>query len=214
MVNTKTCSQRPTLKILHGRKIREPGFIIIGIVAIILALLVFLLLKTNFLQGTPYCLPHCPHTAHRGLWQFIKDQMPTENRMAAPTTQTPQSQDKRNSTEKEGRILYCTGGWKEAATCCRYHIDISLSFQPDKSFWYGVGLGLTIQAVIMPRHGLFAEARAKFIRMGWRSLRRRCENGIWNFGKFDNDQFLFNPGFFFLIHDSCSLFDIENVRIC
>lgn len=150
-------------KYFMAEKSESLVFIIIGIVAIILALLFFFLLKTNFYKGiaVPFVLValiqltvgytvYKRSDADRKQNVYAYDLNPRDLRIR----EIP-----RMEKVNKNFVLY---RWVEIALTIAGIVLIFLyRSNPDKSFWYGVGLGLAIQAVIMLGMDYFAEARAK-----------------------------------------------------
>lgn len=150
-------------KYFMAEKSESLVFIIIGITAIILAVVFFFLLKTNFYKGIALPLlliaiiqltigytVYKRSDADRKRNVYAYDLNPRDLRLQ----EIPRM-------EKVNRnfVMY---RWIEIILTLAGIVLIFLyRSNPDKSFWYGVGIGLAIQAVIMLGMDYFAEARAK-----------------------------------------------------
>ncbi len=150
-------------KYFMAEKSESLVFIIIGIAAIILAVVFFFLLKTNFYKGIALPLlliaiiqltvgytVYKRSDADRKRNVYAYDLNPRDLRLQ----EIPRM-------EKVNRnfVMY---RWIEIILTLAGIVLIFLyRSNPGKSFWYGVGIGLAIQAVIMLGMDYFAEARAK-----------------------------------------------------
>jgi len=138
-------------------------FIIIGITAIVLAIVFFFFLKTNFYKGMALALfviaiiqLSVGYTVYkrsdddRKRNTYAYDLNPSDLK----TKEIP-----RMEKVNQNFVLY---RWIEIVFLL---IGIILTFlyrsNTERSFWYGLGVGLAIQAAIMLGADYFAEARAK-----------------------------------------------------
>jgi 4-amino-4-deoxy-L-arabinose transferase-like glycosyltransferase len=159
-------------KYFAAEKLESLFFIIIGIVAVILAIIFFFFLKTNFYKGVAVPLlliaaiqitvgytvyKRCDEDRKRNTYAY--DLNPGELRLK----EIPRM-EKVNSNF----ILY---RWIEIAlTICGIILLFLYKENADKKFWYGIGVGLAIQALIMLSLDYFAEARAKVYTNGLREV--------------------------------------------
>jgi len=138
-------------------------FVFIGIAAIILAIVFFFFLKTNFYKGIAWPLliiaiiqitvgytvyKRCDSDRKRNVYAY--DLNPSELK----GKEIP-----RMETVNKNFVIY---RWIEIALIISGVVLIFLyRSDPDKTFLYGLGIGLAIQAFIMLGADYFAEARAK-----------------------------------------------------
>jgi len=141
-------------------------FLIVGVVAIILAVVFFFFIKTNptFFKGAAVPLVAI------GLIQCVvgytvytrTDKQKTDiayNIGVEPATYTKQVELPRMKTVMKNFIIY---RWVEIAFIITGLVLIFLfRSNPDWSFWYGLGITLAIQALIMLGADYFAEQRGK-----------------------------------------------------
>lgn len=146
-------------------------FIIIGAAAIIAAMILFFFLKTNFYKGIAIPLflialiqitvgytVYKRSDADRIRNVYAYDLTPTELR----TKEIPRMQ-----TVNKNFVIY---RWVEIALILTGLFFIfKFRLHPGRSFWYGLGVGLAIQATIMLGADYFAEQRAKKYTAGMQS---------------------------------------------
>jgi peptidoglycan/LPS O-acetylase OafA/YrhL len=149
-----------------GEKQESLLFLIVGIVAVILAVVCWFFIKTNpsFFKGAAIPLLAI------GLIQMVvgysvysrtdkqKDTI-AYNIGMEPVSYVKQTEQPRMKTVMKNFIIY---RWAEIAFIIAGLVLIFLfKSNPDKSFWYGLGIALAIQAVIMLGADYFAEKRGK-----------------------------------------------------
>ena len=144
-------------------KSATPLFIIIGIAAVILAVIFFFFLKTNFYKGMaiPLLLIACIEISVGYTVYKRSDDDRKRNTYAFGMNPAELKNKEIPRMEKVNKnfVLY---RWIEIALIIASLVLIFLyRSNPDKSFWYGLGIGLLIQAVLIFAADSFAEARAK-----------------------------------------------------
>jgi hypothetical protein len=141
-------------------------FLIVGIVAVLLAVVFWFFMKSNpsFFKGAAIPLLAI------GLIQFIvgysvysrTDKQKVDiayNIGMEPVAYVKQTEQPRMKTVMKNFVIY---RWVEIAFIFTGLVLIFLfRSNPDKSFWYGFGVALVIQAVIMLGADYFAEKRGK-----------------------------------------------------
>ncbi|CAN5731435.1 hypothetical protein BH11BAC4_BH11BAC4_14490 [soil metagenome] len=143
-------------------------FLIIGIVAIVLAIIFFFFLKTNFYKGMawPLLLIACIQLTVGYTVYKRSDDDRKRNTYAYDLNPSDLKNKEipRMEIVNKNFILY---RWIEIALIVA---GISLIFlyrsNTEKSFWVGLGVGLAIQAAIMLGADYFAEARARVYTKG------------------------------------------------
>ena len=137
-------------------------FVIIGIAAIVLAVIFFFFLKTNFYKGiaVPFLLigliqltvgfvvyKRCDDDRKRNVYAYDSNPSQLKNK------EIP-----RMEKVNKNFVLY---RWIEIVLILAGLVLIFLyRSNTERSFWYGLGIGLAIQAAIMLGADYFAEARA------------------------------------------------------
>jgi phosphatidylserine synthase len=153
-------------KYFNGEKQESLLFLIIGIVAILLALAFWFLVKSNpsFFKGAAIPLLAI------GLIQMVvgysvysrTDKQKSDiayNIGLEPVSFVKQTELPRMKTVMKNFVIY---RWVEIAFIIGGLILIFLfRSDPDKAFWYGLGIALALQAVIMLGADYFAEKRGK-----------------------------------------------------
>ena len=143
-------------------------FIFIGIAAIILAIIFFFFLKTNFYKGIalPLLLIAIVQITV-GYTVYKKSDSDRQRNVYAYDLNPAELKGKeipRMEKVNKNFVLY---RWIEIALIAAGLVLIFLyRQQADKSFLYGLGVGIAIQAVIMLGADYFAEARAKVYTKG------------------------------------------------
>lgn len=141
-------------------------FLIVGIVAVLLAVLFWFFIKSNpsFFKGAAIPLLSI------GLIQLVvgytvysrTDKQKTDvayNLGMEPVNYVKQTEQPRMKTVMKNFVIY---RWVEIAFIITGLVLIFLfRSNPDKSFWYGFGVALAIQAIIMLGADYFAEKRGK-----------------------------------------------------
>ena len=138
-------------------------FIIIGITAIVLAIIFFFLLKTNFYKGMALALfviaiiqVSVGYTVYK---RSDDDRKRNTYAYDLNPSDLKSKEIPRMETVNQNFVLY---RWIEIVSLL---IGIILTFlyrsNTEKSFWYGLGLGLAIQAAVMLGADYFAAARSK-----------------------------------------------------
>jgi membrane protein YdbS with pleckstrin-like domain len=141
-------------------------FLIVGIVAILLAIMFWFFIKSNpnFFKGAAIPLLAI------GLIQVVvgysvysrtdKQKANTAYNIGMePVTYVTQTEQPRMKTVMKNFVIY---RWVEIAFLITGLVLIFLyRSSPDKSFWYGFGITLALQAVIMLGADYFAEKRGK-----------------------------------------------------
>lgn len=141
-------------------------FLIVGIVAVLLAVVCWFFIKSNpsFFKGAAVPLLAI------GLIQFVvgytvytrTDKQKADiayNIGMEPVNYVKQTEQPRMTTVMKNFVIY---RWVEIAFIITGLILIFLfRSNPDKSFWYGFGVALAIQAIIMLGADYFAEKRGK-----------------------------------------------------
>lgn len=143
-------------------------FIIIGIAAIIIAIIFFFFLKTNFYKGIAMPLILIAFLQITVGYTVYKrsDADRQRNVYAYDLNPSELSEKEIPRMEKVNRsfVLY---RWIEIGLLMTGLVLIFLyKADPSRSFVYGIGIGLAIQAVIMLGSDYFAEARAKIYTKG------------------------------------------------
>ena len=138
-------------------------FVIIGIAAIVLAVIFFFFLKTNFYKGM--ALPLLLIALIQITVGYSVYKRSDDDRKRNTYSYDLNPSDLKNKEiprmEKVNKnfVLY---RWIEIALIVAGLVLIFLyRSNPESSFLYGIGIGLAIQAVIMLGADYFAEARAK-----------------------------------------------------
>jgi len=143
-------------------------FVIIGIAAILLAIVFFFFLKTNFYKGMalPLLLIACIQITVGYTVYKRSDEDRKKNTYAYDLNPADLKNKEIPRMEKVNKnfVLY---RWIEIALILAGILLVFL-YRPgtERSFWYGLGIGLAIQAVIMLGADYFAEARAKVYTKG------------------------------------------------
>lgn len=138
-------------------------FVIIGIAAIVLAVIFFFFLKTNFYKGMALPLlliALIQITVGYSVYKRSDDDR-KRNTYAYDLNPSDLKNKEIPRMEKVNKnfVLY---RWIEIALIVAGLLLIFLyRSKPESSFLYGIGIGLAIQAVIMLGADYFAEARAK-----------------------------------------------------
>jgi hypothetical protein len=153
-------------KYFHGEKQESLLFLIIGIIAIILAIIFWFLIKTNpsFFKGAaiPLLAIGIIQSAVGFTVYSRSDKQMKEIAYKAgiePVSYVKQQEFPRIQTVMRKFIIY---RWVEIAFIIAGIILIFLyRANPDKAFWYGLGITLTIQATLMLGADYFAEKRGK-----------------------------------------------------
>jgi drug/metabolite transporter (DMT)-like permease len=141
-------------------------FLIVGIVAVLLAVIFWFFVKSNpsFFKGAAIPLLAI------GLIQLVvgysvynrTDKQKADiayNIGMEPVSYVTQTEQPRMKTVMKNFVIY---RWAEIAFIIAGLVLIFLfKSNPDKSFWYGVGVALAIQAIIMLGADYFAEKRGK-----------------------------------------------------
>lgn len=141
-------------------------FLIVGIVAVLLAVVFWFFIKSNpsFFKGAAIPLLAI------GLIQLVvgytvysrTDKQKTDvayNLGMEPVNYVKQTEQPRMKTVMKNFVIY---RWVEIAFIITGLVLIFLfRSNPDKSFWYGFGVALAIQAIIMLGADYFAEKRGK-----------------------------------------------------
>lgn len=141
-------------------------FLIVGIVALLLAVVFWFFIKSNpsFFKGAAIPLLAI------GLIQLVvgytvysrTDKQKTDvayNLGMEPVNYVKQTEQPRMKTVMKNFVIY---RWVEIAFIITGLVLIFLfRSNPDKSFWYGFGVALAIQAIIMLGADYFAEKRGK-----------------------------------------------------
>ncbi len=149
-----------------GEKQESLLFLIVGIIAILLAVVFWFFIKTNpsFFKG--FAIP----LLAIGLIQMVvgysvysrSDKQKTNiayNMGMEPVNYIKQTELPRMKTVMENFVIY---RWVEIAFIITGLVLIFLfRLNPGKTFWYGFGVALAIQAVIMLGADYFAEKRGK-----------------------------------------------------
>ena len=138
-------------------------FVVIGIAAVILALVFFFFLKTNFYKGMaiPLLLIACIEISVGYTVYKRSDDDRKRNTYAYGMNPAELKNKEIPRMEKVNKnfVLY---RWIEIALIIASLVLIFLyRTNNDKSFWYGLGIGLLIQAVLIFTADFFAETRAK-----------------------------------------------------
>lgn len=155
-------------KYFAAEKSESLVFMIIGVTAVLLAIVFFFFLKTNFYKGMalPLLLIACIQITVGYSVYNRSDADRKKNTYAYDLNPADLKNKEIPRMEKVNRnfILY---RWVEIALILTGAALIFLyRANTEKSFWYGVGLGLAIQAVIMLSADYFAETRAKVYTKG------------------------------------------------
>ena len=143
-------------------------FVIIGISAIVLAVIFFFFLKTNFYKGmaVPLLLIALIQiTVGYSVYKRSDDDR-KRNTYAYDLNPSDLKNKEIPRMEKVNRnfVLY---RWIEIVLLIAGTVMIFLyRSNPDKLFWYGLGIGLAMQAALMLGADYFAEARAKVYTTG------------------------------------------------
>jgi hypothetical protein len=149
-----------------GEKQESLLFLIVGIVAILLAVVFWFFIKSNpiFFKGAAIPLLAI------GLIQMVvgysvysrTDKQKSDiayNMGMEPVSYVKQTEQPRMKTVMKNFVIY---RWVEIAFIITGLVLIFIfRSNPDKSFWYGFGVALAIQAVIMLGADYFAEKRGK-----------------------------------------------------
>lgn len=138
-------------------------FFIIGIIAIVLALVFFLVLRTSFYKGAAFPLLLVGLIELIVGFAIFKRSDGDRVRNVYAYDMNPQE-----LTEKELPRMqkvtqrFAIYKWAEIAFIIAGIVLIILyRIRPDKAFWFGLGITLIIQALLMLSADYFAEKRAK-----------------------------------------------------
>jgi hypothetical protein len=138
-------------------------FIIIGITAIVLAIIFFFLLKTNFYKGIALALfVIAIIQVSVGYTVYKRSDDDRKRNVYAYDSNPSQLKNKEIPRMEKVNNSFVLYRWIEIALLLAGLVLIFLNrSNTEKSFWYGLGIGLAIQAFIMLGADYFAEARAK-----------------------------------------------------
>lgn len=150
-------------KYFFAEKQESLFFLIIGLIAILLAISVYFFLKSNFYKGAAIPLLVI------GLIQVVvgytvysrSDKQRIDNVYAFDMNpwKLKNGELQRMKTVNRNFIIY---RWIEIAlTITGIALVFCFRGENEKSFWLGLGIALTVQAAIMLRADYFAEKRAK-----------------------------------------------------
>ncbi len=138
-------------------------FFIIGIIAIVLALVFFLVLRTNFYKGAAFPLLLVGLIELIVGFAIFKRSDGDRVRNVYAYDMNPQElKEKELPRMQKVTKSFATYKWVEIAFIIAGIVLIILyRTRPDKAFWFGLGITLTIQALLMLGADYFAEKRAK-----------------------------------------------------
>lgn len=150
-------------KYFTAEKSESLVFILIGMAAIILAIVFFFFLKTNFYKGIALPLALISIIQVSVGYTVYKRSDSDRKRITYAYDMNP-SELKSKEIPRMEKVMknFVVYRWVEITLALA---GLALIFlyrsNPDKTFLYGVGLGLAIQAMIMLGADYFAEARGK-----------------------------------------------------
>ena len=162
-------------KYFAAEKTESLIFVIIGIAAIVLAIIFFFFLKTNFYKGMALPLlliALIQITVGYSVYKRSDDDR-KKNTYAYDLNPSDLKNKEIPRMEKvnENFVLY---RWIEIALILGGLVLIFIyKSNTEKSFWYGLGVGLAIQAALMLGADYFAEARAKIYTKGLQEFIQR-----------------------------------------
>ena len=138
-------------------------FFIIGIIAIVLALVFFLALRTNFYKGAAFPLLLVGLIELIVGFAIFKRSDGDRVRNVYAYDMNPQElKEKELPRMQKVTQHFAAYKWAEIAFIIAGIVLIILyRARPDKAFWFGLGIALTIQALLMLSADYFAEKRAK-----------------------------------------------------
>ena len=138
-------------------------FFIIGVIAIVLALVFFVVLRTNFYKGAAFPLLFVGVIELIvGLAIFKKSDGDRVRNVYAYDMNPQELKEKELPRMQKVTKSFATYKWTEITFIIAGIVLIVLyRARPDKAFWFGLGITLTIQALLMLSADYFAEKRAK-----------------------------------------------------
>ena len=138
-------------------------FFIIGIIAIVLALVFFLALRTSFYKGAAFPLLLVGLIELIVGFAIFKRSDSDRVRNVYAYDMNPQElKEKELPRMQKVTGSFATYKWVEILFIVAGIALIALyRARPDKAFWFGLGVTLTIQALLMLGADYFAEKRAK-----------------------------------------------------
>jgi hypothetical protein len=153
-------------KYFHGEKQESLLFLIIGVIAIMLAVIFLVFIKSNiaFYRGAAIPLLaigiiQCAvgYTVFSRADKQVKDI--AYNIGIEPVNYVNQTEMPRMKTVMKNFVIF---RWVEIGFIVAGFILIMLFREkPERAFWYGLGIALTIQALLMLGADFFAEQRGK-----------------------------------------------------